>query len=362
MSVGDALLAVTSRQIVRSDGSGQSTGTLFFGRYLDQAYFDEIGLLSQVRLILVTAERAMIDPRYLPAIRMLELGSEYAFSVDQQHEASVVKSVDDIFGKPVFLLEARYPANMIIRGERNNLIFGVAGVILSFAFVLLIFFIEERLVLRKLYRLKSEVNRIAASQKAKERIAVHGSDEFAALGADINSMLVSLEEMIERTEQSESRFSVVAHLAPVMIWMTDATGRVIYLNKSAEDTVTHTAGQKTWEESIYLEDRGVRSTLIAEAQEAKKPFRLEYRLGKLDGGYVWVSESAIPHNTSAGKFVGYVGVVVNIHKEKEIQLQTKEFTKEVEQMNDLLMAREDKMIEMKAEIHRLKEACEKHDA
>jgi hypothetical protein len=67
-----------------------------------------------------------------------------------------------------------------------------------------------------------------------------------------------------------------------------------------------------------------------------------------------MSESAVPHITSAGKLIGYLGVVVDIHQEKEIQIQSKAFTRDIEEMNDVFMAREEKMLELKEELKRLR--------
>jgi hypothetical protein len=51
---------------------------------------------------------------------------------------------------------------------------------------------------------------------------------------------------------------------------------------------------------------------------------------------------------------GYLGVVVDIHQEKEIQIQSKAFTREIEEMNEMFMAREEKILELKEEIKRLR--------
>ncbi len=40
-------------------------------------------------------------------------------------------------------------------------------------------------------------------------------------------------------------------------------------------------------------------------------------------------------------------IKVDIHKEKEIQIQSKAFTRDIEEMNDVFMAREEKMLELR---------------
>ena len=222
-------------------------------------------------------------------------------------------------------------------------------------FAAVVFLLIEWLVLKKLLRLEMEVKRVTDSENLADRVTVGGSDEFASLGNGINDMLASLRDMAERTLQSEGRFDVIANLAPVMIWMTDTEGKYVYLNKSAEAFISRISGKSNWGEAVFIEDLGVRKALIEEAQAAKRAFRLEYRMQKKEGGYIWVSESAVPHLTSSGKLVGYLGVVVDIHQEKEIQIQSKAFTREIEEMNEIFMAREEKILELKEEVRHLKE-------
>ena len=167
-------------------------------------------------------------------------------------------------------------------------------------------------------------------------------------------MLDMLQSRVVRTKKSESQFDVLANIAPVMIWMTDENGQYTYLNQSARDFIGDTERKNNWEESVFIEDKGIRKGLMSEAREAKRPFRLEYRFQGKNGEYGWVAESAVPHIASSGALVGYLGIVVDIHKEKSIQLETKAFTQELEEMNGLLMAREEKMLEMKEELRELR--------
>ena len=115
---------------------------------------------------------------------------------------------------------------------------------------------------------------------------------------------------------------------------------------------------KHWKEGVFIEDLGMRKALIEEAQSKKRAFRLEYRMQKQPNGYIWVSESAVPHITSDGRLEGYLGVVMDIHKEKEIQIQSKVFTRELEEMNDIFVMREEKMAALKEEVNRLKKIQE----
>ncbi|MBP5993654.1 MAG: PAS domain S-box protein [Candidatus Moranbacteria bacterium] len=337
-------LLVMAQPIIMSDGTGEPRGRLYFGRMLDQVYLDEIGTMAGVSL--------MLDPY---ADGSIVQGEEVYIDIDQaSHEVHASHVLADSSARPSFVLQARYPGQIIARGVAESALFMRAMIALSFVFVAFIVLLEEWLVLRRVLRLESEVNHIAEQKDAQARVTVTGRDEFASLGKDINAMLDMLQSMIERTKKSESQFDVLANIAPVMIWMTDENGQYTYLNQSARDFIGDTEGQNNWEERVFIEDKGIRKGLMSEAREAKRPFRLEYRFRGKGGEYGWVAESAVPYIASTGELVGYLGIVVDIHKEKSIQLETKAFTQELEEMNGLLMAREEKMLEMKEELRELR--------
>ncbi len=348
-------LLLMVQPIIMSNGTGEPRGRLYFGRYLDQGYLDEIGAISRVHLTLDPYDEHAPAAGFEKARQALAQGEEAYIEIDpSSHEVSVSRLLQDSSSQPSFVLQARYPGQIIERGVQESSIFIRAMISLSIFFVVLIFLLIEWLVLRRVFRLEAEVNRIAEQKDAQARVTADGKDEFASLGKDINAMLDMLQSMIERTKKSESQFEVLANIAPVMIWMTDENGRYTYLNKSAQDFIGDTTGGNNWDESIFVEDKGIRKALMSEAHEMQRPFRLEYRFRGKNGEYGWVAESAVPYITSSGKLLGYLGIVVDIHKDKSMQLETKAFTQELEEMNGLLMAREEKMLEMKDEIRRLR--------
>lgn len=51
--------------------------------------------------------------------------------------------------------------------------------------------------------------------------------------------------------------------------------------------------------------------------EARRAFRLEYRLRSADGAYRWVLDSAVPKYGPDGSFTGYVGCVIDINERKQ---------------------------------------------
>jgi two-component sensor histidine kinase/CheY-like chemotaxis protein len=74
-----------------------------------------------------------------------------------------------------------------------------------------------------------------------------------------------------------------------------------------------------WLESIHPEDRiGAKQTFMA-ANEQQVPFRLEYRLRHHDGIYYWCIDAAAPRFDTDGRFLGYIGSVIDISDRKQAE-------------------------------------------
>ena len=122
--------------------------------------------------------------------------------------------------------------------------------------------------------------------------------------------------------ESERRFRHMANHAPVMIWMTELDGACSYLSKQWYDFTgqTEEEGLGTgWLEAIYPEDRIAAQQISSAAYERREEFRLEYRLRRHDGAYVWCIDAAAPRFDSDGAFLGYIGSVLDISDRKQAE-------------------------------------------
>lgn len=119
--------------------------------------------------------------------------------------------------------------------------------------------------------------------------------------------------------ESEARFRNMADNAPTMIWVTDATGACIFLNRS---WYTFT-GQTTavglgfgWLDAVHPEDRAATTDIFLTANTNRTPFQIDYRLRRHDGVYRWVVDAAAPRFDETGDYLGYVGSVTDIDERK----------------------------------------------
>jgi PAS domain S-box-containing protein len=164
-----------------------------------------------------------------------------------------------------------------------------------------------------------------------------------------DSILLAIEDITEhrRAQQllaeREAWFHRIADNVPSLIWVTDAGGNFIFLNKvwlqytgrTVEEVRKHGIA-----ESVHPDDRAEYLSTFKTHVEARQGFNAEYRLRRQDGNYRWMLENAQPVVGADGLFSGYIGSSADVHLQKELNQEldrrVQERTRELEENRDLL--------------------------
>lgn len=123
-------------------------------------------------------------------------------------------------------------------------------------------------------------------------------------------------------QESEARFRNMADHAPVMLWVTDATGRCIYLSRTWYEFTGQTEAEGLgfgWLKAVHPDDSERSGAVFLDANARRSPFRLDYRLRRKDGEYRWAIDSASPRFGLNGEFLGYIGSVIDISERKQAE-------------------------------------------
>ena len=133
------------------------------------------------------------------------------------------------------------------------------------------------------------------------------------------------QEVHKRTaalRESELRFRTMADTAPVLIWMSDTDKLCSYFNKGwlefTGQSQEHEAGEG-WIKGIHPDDLVHCMNVYVTSFDARVPFTREYRLRRHDGQYRWIVDAASPRFDADGLFTGYIGGVIDITDQKEVQ-------------------------------------------
>jgi len=118
--------------------------------------------------------------------------------------------------------------------------------------------------------------------------------------------------------ESESRFRQLSDDMPVMVWLTDVDNQTTYLSRRWCEFTGQTEADglaRGWLEAVVEADRP-RFDAINHLFATRKFFKLDFRLGRADGEQRWMMSSGQPRHAPDGTYLGYVGIVTDIHARK----------------------------------------------
>jgi PAS domain S-box-containing protein len=119
----------------------------------------------------------------------------------------------------------------------------------------------------------------------------------------------------------DARFCEIMDAAPVMIWVSGPDKQCVWFNRSWLTFTGRDMQQELghgWSEGVHPKDFD-RCLETYGSFEARKEFRMEYRLRCHDGTYRWIDDTGIPRYARDGSFLGYIGSGTDIHEHRETQ-------------------------------------------
>jgi len=146
------------------------------------------------------------------------------------------------------------------------------------------------------------------------------SENGSLLGYLISATDISERKEAEsRLKESEQRFRDMADSSPAMIWLSDENDRTIYTNKkwmefTGKDIRNDPEG---WSRLVHPDDMTKTTTEYFKGVQSRKQITSVYRLRREDGVYRWVHDISVPRFLNDGRFIGYIGSVIDIEDEKQ---------------------------------------------
>ncbi|WP_114777693.1 CHASE domain-containing protein [Botryobacter ruber] len=159
---------------------------------------------------------------------------------------------------------------------------------------------------------------------AARPIIVHGLPNATILEVrDITDEKRAQQAIIE----SEARFRTMADNAPVMIWVADAWGQCLYVNKQWID-FTGQPFEKSinfgWHQAIEPADMAAFDSVYKKAATEASSFKTELRILRHDGQSRWVICTGTPRFGANNEFLGHIGSIIDISEIKEAERKVKQ--------------------------------------
>jgi PAS domain S-box-containing protein len=118
------------------------------------------------------------------------------------------------------------------------------------------------------------------------------------------------------------RFELLADSTPVMIWTTDAEGRIKYVNRAYVQFFGKTEEEvrrNGWQPLVHPDDSSNYAHAFFTALNNRAAFHAQARVKRHDGQWRWIESWGAPKIASSGELLGYVGSSPDITERKRIE-------------------------------------------
>ena len=112
----------------------------------------------------------------------------------------------------------------------------------------------------------------------------------------------------------------MADNAPVLIWVSDLSKGYVWFNNPWLTFVGRTLEQERgngWAENVHPDDVDYCLRVYESAFDAKREFKMQYRLRRHDGEWRWLLDHGVPRLEGDNRFVGFIGSCIDITEYKE---------------------------------------------
>jgi PAS domain S-box-containing protein len=160
-----------------------------------------------------------------------------------------------------------------------------------------------------------------------------GSAEPREITDQLQEARLELSAAHEEILAGEQRFRALSDSAPIGIFLTDASGRVLYHNRCCEQLTgvsLEQAGSGDWLRNIHPHDLPGLVAALQESERAGRDFDREFRFVGPQGAVRWVHSQATLLRSESGVVTGRIGTVEDITEGKQSEL-------EIERVNQALI-------------------------
>lgn len=336
----DGLLFFVAREIVKSNGEGPSNGTVVFARYFDDAVLQSLKELSQSEVRMTFWEEKMTTDFAEAKKRFLSAEITESISILNDKEIGGYFVIKDVYGKPQSIARSVLIRDITAQGKRSlsvltNLLTGamIAISIVNYWFL-------SGLALKRVSLLYKGMNFGDKGLILKSHLfKKEGGDEIDMLSQRIDEIMRKM-QITQMAVDSSTTHTII----------TDVDGVVIYANKAVSDLTGYSnqeiVGSKPSLWGRQMSD-GFYQRMWQTIKVDRKPFTGEITNKRKNGDLYVAMATIFPIMDASGNLLGFAGSENDITEVKNTQ-------EEMRRMNELMVGRELKMVELKKVISDLK--------
>jgi PAS domain S-box-containing protein len=145
-----------------------------------------------------------------------------------------------------------------------------------------------------------------------------------------------IELAAEPADELDARFCQIMDAAPVMIWVSGKHKYCVWFNKLWLTFTGRLMAEEVgdgWTQGVHQDDFDRCINFYSSHFDARKDFRMQYRLRRHDGAYRWIDDTGIPRFSRDGTFLGYIGSCIDVHEHREVQSELRRRLLEIAELN-----------------------------
>lgn len=345
----EGLMLVSARSILTSNSEGPSKGTIIFGRLFDETEISNLASITKHSKI-----------NFYPLNDNINLEGLEIKTIDE-NKVEGRGLIKDVFDNPIAYYSVEMARDIHLQGVQGIKYLVLVLVTISLVFFGFILLLLSKLVLNPIKDITKSVNLIAHSKDISSRINFNGNDEFGSLSRDINIMLGSLElskdQAFSEAEKAKTFFDVVSGIVVII----DKNGNVDAINKKGAQFLGYEASEvigKNWISNfipeVERESVNLAFNNLISSKEIKDDSYYENNVLLKTGKNALIGWHNSLLKDQSGNVIATVSHGEDITEKKIEEEKDKKQREEMERLNQIMIGRELKMVEMKKEIEELK--------
>ncbi len=198
---------LASRPILTTEGNGAARGVIIFARYFDKVEITKLSYELRSSLTIQSID----DWKNSGFTQENVSGASYVKPLNEQSIAGY-DIINDINGKPVFVLGATLPRTVYSQGLKTIGFIDQTLILSGIIFTCTIILVLEFSVLNRLSKLTNAVKKLGTTGKQSPILTMSGNDEITWLTHSINGLLKEIQSQSLKLQKNE-RLSAIDELA-----------------------------------------------------------------------------------------------------------------------------------------------------
>jgi PAS domain S-box-containing protein len=144
--------------------------------------------------------------------------------------------------------------------------------------------------------------------------------------------ITALRAAERRLAESEARHRELAHGLPAAAWLSDASGKLEFINPAMVEALGRPAKEllgEGWMQAIDPDDRAALLATRAEARAAQTSFSYEGRFRRADGALRIIQLYGRPRFDGSGAFRGHIGIAEDLTEARAAELRQRTLINEL---------------------------------